>query len=186
MKRERLWGKGEGKGREGGREGGENAKKCKEPCAWEEKDIAAMGSGDSASSHLFYITDVKLVVHIDLVGPYPPSQGFTYLLTCVDRFTRWPEAFPLSSIIAEAVAQAFIHYPFQCSISNYHRSRTTIRFWIVECTYSSAGGEPDTYNGVSSTVEWHGRVPSSSIEGCTQSTWQHLLDGFPAICSTWH
>lgn len=28
------------------------------------------------------------VVHIDLVGPLPPSQGFTYLLTCIDRFTR--------------------------------------------------------------------------------------------------
>lgn len=48
------------------------------------------------------------VVHIDLVGPLPPSKGYTYLLTCVDRFTRWPEAFPLSTITAEAVAQAFI------------------------------------------------------------------------------
>ena len=49
------------------------------------------------------------IVHIDLIGPLPPSQGFTYLLTCMDRFTRWPEAYPLSSITAEAVAQAFIH-----------------------------------------------------------------------------
>ncbi|GFX42965.1 integrase catalytic domain-containing protein [Trichonephila clavipes] len=27
-------------------------------------------------------------VHIDLVGPFPPSDGFTFLLTCIDRFTR--------------------------------------------------------------------------------------------------
>ena len=47
-------------------------------------------------------------VHIDLVGPLPPSRGFTYLLTCVDRFTWWPEAFPISTITAEAVAQAFV------------------------------------------------------------------------------
>ncbi|GFT13550.1 retrovirus-related Pol polyprotein from transposon 17.6 [Trichonephila clavipes] len=27
----------------------------------------------------------------DLVGPFPPSDGFTFLLTCIDRYTRWPE-----------------------------------------------------------------------------------------------
>ena len=27
-------------------------------------------------------------IHVDLVGPLPPSQGFRYLLTCVDRSTR--------------------------------------------------------------------------------------------------
>ena len=46
-------------------------------------------------------------VHVDLVGPLPPSDGHTYLLTAVDRFSRWPEAFPLRSIDAPTVAQAF-------------------------------------------------------------------------------
>ena len=48
------------------------------------------------------------VVHIDLVGPLPSSHGYLYLLTCVDRFTRWPEAFPLIEITAESVARAFV------------------------------------------------------------------------------
>ena len=28
-------------------------------------------------------------VHIDIVGPLPTSNGYTHLLTAVDRFTRW-------------------------------------------------------------------------------------------------
>ncbi len=30
-------------------------------------------------------------IHIDLVGPLPPSNSCVYLLTCIDRFTRWPD-----------------------------------------------------------------------------------------------
>ena len=47
-------------------------------------------------------------VHIDLVGPLPHSQGFNYLLTCVDRFTRWPVAIPIQNITAETVCKAFM------------------------------------------------------------------------------
>ena len=45
-------------------------------------------------------------VHIDIVGPLPYADGFRYLMTCVDRFTRWPEAIPLVDIRVETVADA--------------------------------------------------------------------------------
>ena len=47
-------------------------------------------------------------IHIDLVGPLPPSQGCTHLLTVVDRFTRWPEAIPLSATDALTCANALV------------------------------------------------------------------------------
>ena len=45
-------------------------------------------------------------VNIDLVT-LPPSNGFRYLLTIVDRFTRWPVAVPLVDMSTQSVLDGF-------------------------------------------------------------------------------
>ena len=46
--------------------------------------------------------------NVDIVS-LPPSNGFRYLLTAVDRLTRWPIAIPMSDITAASVIDAFTH-----------------------------------------------------------------------------
>jgi cleavage and polyadenylation specificity factor subunit 1 len=45
---------------------------------------------------------------MDIVGPLPPSEGNIYLLTLVDRFTRWPEAYPMPDMTAATIARVFV------------------------------------------------------------------------------
>jgi cleavage and polyadenylation specificity factor subunit 1 len=55
-------------------------------------------------------------VHVDLVGPLPVSAaGHRYILTCIDRTSRWPEVVPLTTITAEKCADAFV----ECWVSRY-------------------------------------------------------------------
>ena len=65
---------------------------------------------------IFPDTDRFQTVHIDIVGPLPPckppnskfSSELRYLVTLIDRATRWFECIPVSEISAETVAQAFL------------------------------------------------------------------------------
>ena len=47
-------------------------------------------------------------IHAD-IAMVPTSNGYSYLLTIIDRFSRWPTAIPLRDITTESVIDAFAH-----------------------------------------------------------------------------
>ena len=48
-----------------------------------------------------------LELQIDLVGPMPQSEGIRYLLTIIDRTTRWIEAVPMPESTSKTAVELF-------------------------------------------------------------------------------
>ena len=52
-------------------------------------------------------------MYVDVTGPHPVSgRGHQYILTCIDGFTKWAEAFPIWNHDAETIAKIFVEQVF--------------------------------------------------------------------------
>ena len=49
-------------------------------------------------------------INVGLVGPLPESEGCRYLLTLIDRFSRWPEVILIPDISSKTCCTAFIRH----------------------------------------------------------------------------
>ena len=112
-------------------------------------------------------------LHVDLVGLLPLSQGFSYLLTVVDRFTRWPEAIPVVDISAETCARAFLmhwvaRFGVPATLTSDRGRQFVSELWkktaILLGTYIY-----ECHNGISSTSKWIGGANAWNDEGLAQS-----------------
>ena len=86
-------------------------------CYWEKVLSCAPGSGWSSS--------------------FQPR--FCYILTMIDRTSRWPEAVPLSSITAESCARAFIstwisRFGVPALLTSDRGAQFTSSIWLEVCS----------------------------------------------------
>ncbi|GFR70808.1 Pol polyprotein [Elysia marginata] len=73
-------------------------------------------------------------INIDIVGPLPESCGQRYLITIIDRNTRWPEAIPIPNITTAECVQALVggwisHFGIPEDISSDRGSQFTSALW---------------------------------------------------------
>jgi hypothetical protein len=103
-------------------------------------------------------------VHIDLVGLLQSSAGFQYCLMVVDRFTRWPEAFPhcrhhsRNSVMCPALR---LDITFWLPTDNHHRPGTPVRVTAFPQPGEAVWYTPHQDDPPPSHSQWpHGKATS--------------------------
>ena len=98
------------------------------------------------------------LAHPGVVGPLPPSCGYTYLPTCIDRFTRWPEVWPIQDItVALTFATGWIpRFGVPSTITSDRGRQFESHLWSSLMTSAN--------NFLSPCCEWNHREVPPSIE----------------------
>lgn len=64
-------------------------------------------------------------LHIDITGPHPRSRrGSVFIITCIDPFSKWAEAFPAPNKEAPTVARIIVEQVICRFGTRYHRYRS--------------------------------------------------------------
>jgi hypothetical protein len=133
-------------------------------------------------------------LHVDLVGPLPRSEGFSYLFTVIDRTTRWPEAIPLAAVTAADCAAALLRgwiqrFGVPSTITSDRGPQFTSSLWAAMCKLLAISHVPTTAyhlqaNGL--VERFHRRLKEALRARTASSDWHaHLPMVLLGIRSAW-
>ena len=122
-------------------------------------------------------------INVDIVGPLPVSQGYSYLFTMVDRFTRWPEAIPIPDTNTTTCARALLshwiaRFGLPSDISSDRGSQFTSELWSDLCAilgtkiHRTTSYHPQS-NGL--VERFHRHLKSALKARLTTPTWTDQL-----------
>ncbi|BHF65206.1 hypothetical protein SprV_0200821600 [Sparganum proliferum] len=128
----------------------------------------------------FAVPDVRFHhVHVELVGPLPPSRGYTHVLTAVDRFTRWPIAVTISDTSAENIVMVFLTHwissfgvPATLStdrVSQFQSSLFREFTRLLGCAHITATAYHPASNGLVERL--HRQLKSALMSQTKSATW---------------
>jgi hypothetical protein len=116
-------------------------------------------------------------INLDIVGPLPPSSGHRYLLTMIDRATRWPEAVPMVDATTESCVHAFLsvwvsRFGLPSAVTSDRGSQFVSDLWRGlgdvlgfslhnTCAYNPAAN--------SAVERWHRSVKAALMARCSSS-----------------
>jgi len=127
-------------------------------------------------------------VHVDIVGPLPrSSKGHSYVLTMVDRATRWPEVVPLVNITAEEVADSFVdtwvaRYGVPATVTTDKGRQFTSSTWACLCTLLGI----NHHHLLPPPGQWFSRKVSQAVErGPTCACQRCCLVTTPSVRAPW-
>ena len=107
-------------------------------------------------------------LHLDLVGPLPESEGMVYLLTVIDRYSRWLEAIPLASATAQDCAPgpaAFLGCEVRRPSGHNHGSGPPVYLKLVVGSHEVSRREGPAHDFISPSIQRHGGACAQGIEG---------------------
>ena len=122
-------------------------------------------------------------VHVDIVGPLMYSDGFKYLITCVGRFTRWPEAIPLVNIKTETVADAFFsgwiaRFGMPATITTDRVAQFELKLWDNLCNqFGIVRNRTTSYHSQSNGMveHFHRQLKAAIMANMSSNPWTSTL-----------